>query len=185
MQLGVRTRDWEDKIVATKCSKCGRARNTVAVEGKAMTAAATSAAGRTPLTVENVQKAVLQALATQAPAAAAFAGMHEFERGNRFSLEEHTAFGVIIEGKTEDEEGTVGEPDNSLRRGSNQANQFKFILSVITMGVGLIFMVLGMLIHLGTYAGKVGSDMVKTTRAWASATIDILNTALVTYALTY
>ena len=180
MQLGVRTRDWEDNIVATNCSKCGRARNTVAVEGKAMTAAATSAAGRTPLTVENVQKAVLQALA-----AAAFAGMHEFERGNGFSLEEHTAFGVIIEGKTENEEGTVGEPDNSLRRGSNQANQFKFILSVITMGVELIFMVLGMLIHLGTYAGKVGSDMVKTTRAWASATIDIHNTALVTYALTY
>jgi len=86
MQMGARTRDWEDKTVATKCSKCGRARNTVPVEGKGMKAAATSAAGKTQLTVEKVQEAVVQALATQAPAAAAFAGMHEFERGNGFSM---------------------------------------------------------------------------------------------------
>jgi len=46
-----------------------------------MTAAVTSAACRTQLTVENVLEAVLQALATQAPAAPAFAGMREFERG--------------------------------------------------------------------------------------------------------
>jgi len=52
---------------------------------------------------------------------------------------------------------------------------------MMTMGVGLIIMVLGMLVHLGTYAGEVGSDMLTTTRAWASATIDILNTAFVTY----
>jgi len=174
MQLEARTRDWEDKTVATKCSKCGRARDTVPVEGKAMTAAATSAAGRTPLTVENVQKAVLQALATQAPAAAAFAGMHEFARGSGFTLEEHTAFGAIAEGKTEDEEGTAGEPDNSLRRGHNQANQFTCTLSVMAMGVGSIFMLLRMLIHLGTYAGEVGSDMVTTTRAWASAVLRVL-----------
>ena len=56
---------------------------------------------------------------------------------------------------------------------------------MMTMEVGLIIMVLGMLMHLGTYAGEVGSDMVTTTGAWASATIDIHNTALVTYALTY
>jgi len=86
MQLGARTRDWEDKTVATKCSKCGRARNTVPVEGKAMMAATTSAAGKTLLTVENVQEAVVKALDTHAQAAAAFAGMHEFERGNEFGL---------------------------------------------------------------------------------------------------
>jgi len=49
------------------------------------------------------------------------------------------------------------------------------------MWVGLILLVLGMLMHLDTYAGEVGSDMVTTTRAWASAPIDILNTALGTY----
>ena len=107
--------------------------------------------------------------------------MHEFERGNRFSMKERTAFGAITEGKTEDKEDTAGEPENSLRRGPNQVNQFTCTLSVMLMGVGLILLVLGMLMHLGTYAGEVGSDMVTTTRAWASATIDILNTALGTY----
>jgi len=101
-----------------KCSKCGKARKTEQVEGKAMTAA-TSTAGKTPLTVENVQDADVKALATQRPAAAAFAGTEDFERGNGFGLEEHTAFGKITEGKTEDEEGTAVEPDNSLRRGPN------------------------------------------------------------------
>jgi len=122
MQMGARTRDWEDKTVTTKCSKRGRARNAVPVEGKSMKAGVTSAAGKTQLTVEKVQEAVVQALATQAPAAAAFAGMHEFERGNGFSMKERTAFGGITEGKTEDKEDTAGEPDNSLRRGPNQAN---------------------------------------------------------------
>ena len=37
MELGARTRDWEDKTVATKCSECGRARNTVPVEETAST----------------------------------------------------------------------------------------------------------------------------------------------------
>jgi len=73
------------------------------VEGKAMAAAATRDAGKTLLTVENVQEAVVKALATQAPAAAAFAGMHEFERGNGFSPGEHTEFGAIAEGATADE----------------------------------------------------------------------------------
>jgi len=135
MQMGARTRDWEDKTVATKCSKRGRVCNTVPVEGKGMKPAATSAAGKTQLTVEKVQEAVVQALATQAPAAAAFAGMHEFERGNGFSMKERTAFGAITEGKTEDKEETAGEPDSSLRRGPNQANQFTCTLSVMFMGV--------------------------------------------------
>ena len=49
------------------------------------------------------------------------------------------------------------------------------------MGVGLILVVQGIMMHLGTYAGEEDSDMVTTTRAWASANIDILNTALGTY----
>ena len=76
------SQNWEDTMVAVKCSKCGKARKTVPVEGKAMAAAATSAAGKTQVTVENVQESVVKALATHALAAAAFAGMHEFERGN-------------------------------------------------------------------------------------------------------
>jgi len=180
MQMGAQTRDWEDKTVATKCSKRDRVRNTVPVEGKGMKPADTSAAGKTQI-VEKVQEAVVQALATQAPAAAAFAGMHEFERGNGYSMKEREAFGAITEGKTEDNEDTAGEPDNSLRRGPNQANQFTCTLSVMFMGVGLILLGLGMLMYLGTYAGEVGSDMVTTTRAWASSTIDILNIALGTY----
>ena len=87
VQLGARTRDWEDKTVATKCSKCGRARNTVPVEGKAMMTATTSAAGKTLLTVENVQETVVKALGTHAQAAAAFAGMHEFERATNSAWE--------------------------------------------------------------------------------------------------
>ena len=85
--------------VAVKCSKCGKARKTEPAEGKAMAAAATRDAGKTQLTVENVQEAVVKALATQSPAAAAFAGMHEFERGNGFSLGVHTAFRAIIEAR--------------------------------------------------------------------------------------
>jgi len=61
MQLRARTKDWEDTTVTTKCSKCCKARNTVPVEGKAMAAAATSTAGKTPLTVENVQEALVKA----------------------------------------------------------------------------------------------------------------------------
>jgi len=60
--------------VAVKFSKCGKAHKTEQVEGKAMSAA-TSTAGKTPLTVGNVQDVVVKALATQRPAAAAFAGM--------------------------------------------------------------------------------------------------------------
>jgi len=35
MQLGAKTKDWVDTTVATKCSKCGKASNTVPVKGKA------------------------------------------------------------------------------------------------------------------------------------------------------
>jgi len=47
------TKDWEDTTVATKCTKCGKPRKPGLVEGQAMAAAATSAAGKTQLTVDN------------------------------------------------------------------------------------------------------------------------------------
>jgi hypothetical protein len=143
MQIGAQTKHWEDKTVATKCSKCGKARKTVPVEGKAMAAAATSAAGKTPLTVENVQEAVVKALATQAPAAAAFAGMHEFERCNGFGLEEHTAFGAIAEGVTAEESspGGVGTEeiiDTSLRRGPSRPALILNWIQRISVAVGVL-----------------------------------------------
>jgi len=52
------SKDWENATVATKCSKYGKSRKTVLVEGKAMAAAATSADGKTPLMMEDVQEAV-------------------------------------------------------------------------------------------------------------------------------
>jgi len=72
------------------------------VEGKATAATPTSAAGKMKLMVENVQDAVVKTLATQGPDEAAFAGMHEFERGNRFGLEGRTALGAIAESATAD-----------------------------------------------------------------------------------
>ena len=51
-----------------------------------MAAAPISAAGKMQLMVENVQDAIVETLATQGPDEAAFAGMQEFEMGNRFGL---------------------------------------------------------------------------------------------------
>ena len=48
------------------------------VESKAMAAADTSTAGKTPLTVENVQDSVVKTLAKQGNASAAFVGMYSF-----------------------------------------------------------------------------------------------------------
>ena len=135
--MGAQTRDWEDKTVATKCSKCGKARKTVPVEGKTMTAAATRDASKTPLTMENVQEAVVKA-----PAAAAFAGIHKYERGNGFGLGEHTAYGASAEGVTADEAspggvGTGQINDTSLRRGQNKASTITQIVAVVGMMMGM------------------------------------------------
>jgi len=62
--------------------------------------------------------------------------------------------------------GTAQETNNSLCRGPNQAHQFTCTLSVMTMRVGIITIILGMLMHLGKNAGEVGSNIVTTTRAW-------------------
>jgi hypothetical protein len=177
MQLGARTRDWEDKTVATKCSKCGRARNTVPVEGKAMMAAVTSAAGKTLLTVENVQEAVVKALATHAQAAAAFAGMHEFERGNEFGLGEHTAFGAITEGATADEAspggvGTEKKSDNRPRRGPSRLAQILNWIEWIIVTVGILSIFVFIIALWGEIMGEIGKEAVATLKnvAWTAFT---------------
>ena len=58
--------------------------------------------------MKNVQETVVKALASQGPDATAFAGMHELERDNRFSLEKLTAFRAIAEGATADEASPCG-----------------------------------------------------------------------------
>jgi hypothetical protein len=172
MQLGARTRDWEDKTVATKCSKCGKARKTVPVEGKTMTAAATRDAGKTPLTVENVQEAVVKALATQAPAAAAFAGMHEYERANGFGLGDHTAFGAIAEGVTADEAspGDVGTGeiiDTRQRRGPNMAATILNCIPLMSVTMGLISIIMMGVAQWGASVTDMGSEMVSILRGAA------------------
>jgi len=179
MKLGARTKDWEDTTVATKCSKCGKARNTKPVIGKAMAAAVTSTAGKTPLTVENVQEAVVKAQATHAPGAAAFAGMHELERGNGFGLGEHTAFRVITEGATADDEG-AGEEVTANGRGPRR-HDFMGNLSVMALIAWLCIGVVGLWAHMGANAGEMGSDMFSTTRSWAKATINALRAALMAH----
>ena len=177
MQLGAQTKHWEDKTVATKCSKCGKARKTEPVEGTAMAAAATSTAGKTPLTVENEQEAVVKVLATQAPTAAAFAGMHEFERGNGFGLKEHTAFGAIAEGVTDDQAspGGVGtgedidsRPRREPSRGPNQAATIHKWLPWLSLGMGLLSMVMMVMAQLMAHVGDMGTEVVYSIR-WAAA----------------
>jgi len=163
------------------------------VVGKAMAAAATSAAGKMPLMVENVQKAVVKALASQAPAAAAFAGMHEFERGNGFGLEEHTAFGAIAEGATADEASPGGVDTSNCYTDSFKQVQnlccpirpsawsdVTFLLSVHaprarlisrrTLSNGSIFVV--MVVQWGEAMGELGNKAVATLRnvAWTAFT---------------
>jgi len=149
----------------------------VPVEGTAMAAAATSAAGKTPLTVENVQEAVVKALATQAPAAAAFAGMHEFERGNGFGLEEHTAFGAIAEGVTADEASLEGvgagkDDDSGTRRGPsrgpNLAATIMNGLPWLSVGMVAISMAIFVVAQLMAYVGNVGTGVVYLIR-WVAA----------------
>jgi hypothetical protein len=138
-----------------------------------MAAAATSTAGKTPLTVENEQEAVVKVLATQAPTAAAFAGMHEFERGNGFGLKEHTAFGAIAEGVTDDQAspGGVGtgedidsRPRREPSRGPNQAATIHKWLPWLSLGMGLLSMVMMVMAQLMAH----GTEVVYSIR-WAAA----------------
>jgi len=147
------------------------------VEGKAMAAAATRDAGKTPLTVENVQEAVVKALAPQAPAAAAFAGMHEFERGNGFGLGEHTAFGAITEGATADEaspEGVGAGEDNDSgprrgpRRGPSQVATIMNWLRWLSLGIGILSIFKMGMAQLLAYVEHLWTDVVSSFR-WAAA----------------
>jgi len=169
--------DWADATVAVKCLKCGKTRMTEPVEGKAMAAVATRDAGKTPLTVENVQEAVVKALTTQAPTAAVFAGRHEFERGNRFGLGKHNAFGAITEGATADEaspEGMGAGEDNDSgprrrpRRGPTQAATIMNWLLWFSVGMGLLSILIMVLAQLMAYVGDLETDVVSSFR-WAAA----------------
>jgi hypothetical protein len=142
-----------------------------------MAAAATSTAGKTPLTVENVQEAVVKALATQAPTAAAFAGMHEFERGNGFGLKKHAAFGAIAEGVTDDQAspGGVGtgedidsRPRREPSRGPNQAATIHKWLPWLSLRMGLLSMVMMVMAQLMAHVGDMGTEVVYSIR-WAAA----------------
>ena len=151
-------------------------RNTKPVEGNAMAAEATSAAGKTPPTVENVQEAAVKALATHTPAAAAFAGVHEYERGNGFGLGERTTFGAITEGATADEafpEGVDTLEDNDSgprrgpRRGSNQDVTILNCLPWLSVAMGLLSMSIMVLAQLMAYVGDMGTEVVSSLR-WAA-----------------
>jgi len=85
----------------------------------------------------------VKVLATQAPAAAAFAGMHEFERGNGFGLGEHTAFGAIAEGATAGEAspggvGTKKKSDNGPRKRPSRPAQILNWIERISVTVGIL-----------------------------------------------
>jgi len=158
MQLGARTKDWEDTTVAMEHLKCGKSRNMLPVEGKTMAAAATSATGKTPMRVDNVQEAVVKALATQAPAAAAFAGMHEFESGNGFGLGELTAFGAIAEGETayEASNGGMGTGEDHNNRPHRVFKQAATILKClhwlrVAMEIMMVLAQLGKKVTLNGY----------------------------------
>ena len=107
--------------------------------------------------MENVQEAVVKALAIQAPAAAAFAGMHEFERSNEFGVGEQTAFGAITKGATADEacpEGVGTGEDNDSgprkgpRRGPNEAATIMNWLLWLSVGMGLLSILIMVLAQL-------------------------------------
>jgi len=143
------------------------------VEGKAMAAAATSAAGKTPLTVENVQETVVKALATHAPAVTAFAGMHEFERGNRFGLGEHTALRAITKGAMADEMsprgvGTGKKSDNGARRGPSLPAQILNWIERISVAVGLSSIIVAIVALWGETMGEIGQKAVATLNNVAS-----------------
>ena len=175
MQLEARTRVWEDKTVATKCSKCGRPRNTEPVEGKTMAAAATNSAGKTPLTVENVQEAVVKALDTHAPDAVVLAGIHEFERGNGFGLGEHTTIRAFTEGATADEAsprgvGTGKKSDSGPRKEHSRPAQILNWIERISVAVGVLSIMVAIVALWGETMGELGQEAVTTLKNVALTT---------------
>jgi len=171
--------------VVTKCSKCAKSRNTVPLEGKkaagldgiAHTENPQEKGEKAQETLEDMQEGVVQALTTQVPPAEAFAGVHEYERGNGFGLGEHTAFGAITKGVMADEaflEGVGTSEDNDSgprrgpRRGSNQAVTTLNCLPWLSVAMGLLSMSIMVLAQLMAYVGDMGTDVVSSLR-WAAA----------------
>ena len=133
-----------------------QSRKTALDESKTMTAAATSTAGQMPLTVENMQDAVEKALVTRGPRAAAFAGMHEIERGDGFGLEKNTAFGAIAEGATADKASTGGVDTGEARdiKPRRLPNLTATILEILTW----ISVTIGILLHNHNGDGTLGCN---------------------------
>jgi len=135
------------------------------VEGKAMAAVATNAAGKTPLTVENVQEAVVKVLATHVPAAAALPGMHEFERGNGFGLGEHTTIRAITEGATADEAnprgvGTGKKSDSGPPKEHSRPAQILNWIERISVAVGMLSIMVAIVALWGETMGELGQEAV-------------------------
>jgi hypothetical protein len=117
--------------------------------------------------VENVQKAVVKALDTQAPAAAAFAGMHKFERGNGFGLGEHTAFGASAEGVTADEASPGGVGTGQIIDTSQRRETILKCIPVISAAMGLTILIMA---QLGAYVGDMETEVLSKLR-WIAVMI--------------
>jgi len=144
------------------------------VEGKATAATPTSAAGKMKLMVENVQDAVVKTLATQGPDEAAFAGMHEFERGNRFGLEGRTALGAIAESATADEassEDVVSGKNIDTRPGTGPdlAEQVLNCFERISVAVRVLSICVAIVAQWGASIGELENEAAATLRNVAGA----------------
>jgi len=157
---------------AMKCMQCGKSRKVSLAESKAMAAAATNTAGKTPLTVEKVQHSLVKALVTRGPATAAFADMNEFERGNRFGLEEQTILRAIAEGETADEAssgdvGTGEDDDTRPHRGPDWAAQILTCFESIIVAVGVLSKCVTIVAQWGARIGEMGNELVTILRMGA------------------
>jgi len=121
---------------------------------------------------ERSKDAVVRALTAQAPAVAAFAGMHEMERGNGFGLGDHTACGAKAEGATADEKSTGGVDTGEVgdtrprspRRSPKIAENILTYLPWLSMAVGLVSITLMTVAELMHHVGDMGTEALYMAR---------------------
>jgi len=121
---------------------------------------------------ERSKDAVVKALTAQAPAVAAFAGMHEMERGNGFGLGDHTACGAKAEGATADEKSTGGVDTGEVgdtrprspRRSPKIAENILTYLPWLSMAVGLVSITLMTVAELMHHVGDMGTEALYMAR---------------------
>jgi hypothetical protein len=99
--------------------------------------------------------------------------MHEFERGNGFGLEEHTAFGAIAEGVTADEASLEGvgagkKDDSGTRRGPSRGPNLVATIQNWGVGIGILSVAMIVMAQLMAYVGNVGTGVVYLFR-WVAA----------------